>query len=130
MDLKTFAKRVQRRFTNTVILCQTADPKPLDACLLQLFLQSGSSKCRVVVLVGIVAFTQDFDIRWQLKSRMERRSRRALDAMRGPRTAALFEADVMWRMPVTRYINWNVVTLRFFNPAIEDGHHLMPAGYS
>src|SRR5215813_8325705 len=83
-----------------------------------------------MVFVAIVTFTQDFDIGWQAKTRMERRSRRALDAMRRPRTTALSEADVMCRMPVTRDINWNVLTLRFFNPAIENRHHLMATGYS
>src|SRR5262249_31511180 len=62
VDFKSFPKSVQRRFTNAVILCQTTDPKSLDARLLQLFLQSCASKCRVVVFVGIVTFTQDFDI--------------------------------------------------------------------
>src|SRR5262245_26932414 len=56
---------------------------------------------------------------------MERSSGRALDAMWGPWTTTLFEADVTRRMPVTRHINRDVVTLRFFDPTIENRHYLI-----
>src|SRR5262245_1506354 len=56
---------------------------------------------------------------------MERRPGRALDAMWGPGTTALFEAYVTCRMPVPRHINWDVVTLRFLNPTIENRHDLI-----
>src|SRR5262245_26732964 len=60
---------------------------------------------------------------------MERCSRRTLDAMRGPRTAAFSKADMMGGMPVPCYIDWDVVTLRFLNPMVENRNHLIAAGH-
>src|SRR5262249_27758973 len=125
MNLETCSNGVERRLADAIVLSQTAKPQTLNTCGFQLFVEIGAAKGRIAVFMGMVAFADDLGIGGNNKIGMKGGAGCALHAMRRPRTTSLTETDVLFRMPVPRHVDWNMLTLRFFDPSIQDRDNLI-----
>jgi hypothetical protein len=129
VGFEAFLDGVERSRPNAIVLSEAADPDIFHTSAAEALAKIRPAKGRIAIFVWIFRLADNL-CRWRkAEVGMEGGAWRALHAMGGPGSAALLEADVVFRMPITRRKDRNAAGFRLGNPSIQNGDNSIAFRY-